>query len=187
MLAVSMAAFSLTQPWYQAYDRYEFSLSHYDSASEGLRSYGLSRFSEVGGLMDLTAAFITIWAVVALVYVAGIIPCERNQPIERKDGFFMGWLIMVLGLLPAICFAIFITGAFNMDYVSGAYPSISFFIGSNEIGSWGPMMGWYIVMFAGVVQATAVLARNLPILTSKTADTEESLHEQEAHGDLPIR
>ena len=195
VLALVLAMLSLTLPWYRValvwtYDgtRYyddtiEFSLRYYDDDDPGLTAYGYHRYENVYSLLNFVTAFIALWSILALIYLAAIIPCKANSPMDRKDGYVLGWVLVVLGLLPSFVFGLAVAGSYNAD----TDRHISSFIGTDGLSEWGPMSGWYVALMAGLVQTIAVLARNVPILQGKAEDSEDASDEASAYGDLPMR
>jgi hypothetical protein len=194
ILALVLVIFSLTLPWYRvslawvsdsghAYDDTAvFSLTYFDDDGHSMRDYDYY-YSSVGSLFKLNMIIIVLWALLAMIYVATIIPSATNSTMGRKDGLVMGWVMVVMGLSPALIFAALIAGSYNTDSTS----SIPSFAGTDGLSEWGPKAGWYLALLGGAVQIIAVLSRNVPILLGKPEDSEDLSPEEVAHGDLPLK
>ena len=183
MLAILLAAFSFALPWYLVkevwvddelrthYHTYEFRYSYFQEDYE-VRRYDPFD-SGVGSLLDGMAALVCLWALLSIAYAAAIIPCGDRRTVSRWDGFLMGWILVAFILVIILGFVVLVTERFNTYHSLWHIDPIDSFADRDGLSYWGPMIGWWTLLLAGVIQTIAVLVRNVPMLLNRSQNVEE--------------
>ena len=177
-VAMSLCAFSLTLPL--------FSMSYYNEVEVLDRVYITSeRFvfytdylyvedraylpywdNPVGNLMDEMTVMVVIWLIVGFVYIGSCVIGSR--------ALIRGFVLLFCSVLPVVYFVARMPYAvgdwgylgYHLFPPEGFWGHISSHPYDGSTRSWGPMVGWYLLLFACILQSAAIIRRNAPMVAA---------------------
>ncbi|MCU0859849.1 MAG: hypothetical protein MUE55_04620 [Thermoplasmata archaeon] len=136
------------------------------SGGGGITSFDFSGFTEIGDVIGLSAILIVLWALATLPYISAV--------LDGESGFAWGWVVLALSVGSMANYALFIQSA--------AESTTSVNVDS------GLTLGPLATSIAVIIQAGAVLARNLQVINPRLSAGPAKLSSEEiARGDLPER
>ncbi len=156
-LAVVLACLSLIMPFFTT------SYTPLDGGSASIiRFYG----SDLDSFMNSLSWSIAIWALYGVLYIAW---CLHGGNIVIRGG-----ILQVLCVVPPVFFVASIVNAVNS--LEATFPvedltgHINFHPADGSTRIWGPSTGFFLLLFACLIQYTVVTARSAPILARILSD-----------------
>jgi len=160
VIAVMLALLSLSLKWYSFDVTYEGETGDYVRTCDlylsywefsALRSYQYG-FEEANYVIDGVVLLILVWSAFSLLFLSAV--------ASGGSGFVRGWLLILFAVLPLMVYGLFITDAVNAE-LSGSSWSLPNGAVETQIAS-GPVL----VVLAAILQVTAVVLRNVQVLSS---------------------
>jgi len=177
-VAMILCFLSTTMPWYK--------ISYYNEISIGDSTHIVSRSytfywdyyhidrlgsiayesTPVGSLMHIMTILILVWMVFSVVYIASCVLGAR--------ALIRGIIVQACSIIPVICYAAGIASAiadlrydlYNFFVPPDFFGSISFHPYDGSSRHWGPMLGWFVLAIACVIQVAVITRRNAPLIAA---------------------
>ena len=177
-LAMSLCTFSLALPMFsmsyyneveildQVYVTDETFVFYHDYLNVEDRAYLPYSDSPVGDLMDEMTVMVIVWVIVGVVYIGSCVIGSR--------ALIRGFLLLFCSVLPVVYFVARMPYAISewgyLPYHLFAPGDFWGYISSHPYDgstrSWGPMLGWYLLLLACILQSAAIIRRNAPMVAA---------------------
>jgi len=173
--AVALAAYSMSLPWYHISRTGDLSdspdISHNAGTYDFYKDFGIWKSPEgfshifvynvpyfgtdpIGYTMNVEVVAVLIWVILAVLFLLSIV--GDDELLNLGSGIALG----LESTVAVVYFVIVIDDRIRESRWFGSW-SDGFvghgFIGNDPVWSWGPLAGWYLVLFALILQIPAVI------------------------------
>lgn len=177
-VAMSLCVFSLTLPFFgmsyyreseildQVYVTDETFVFYHDYLYVEDRAYIHYIGNPVGNLMDDMTVLALLWVVVGAVYICSCVFGSR--------ALIRGFVLLFCSVLPVVYFAARMPSAIGgWDYLAydlfapdGFWGQVASHPFDGSTRSWGPKVGWYLLLLGCILQSAAIIRRNAPMVAA---------------------
>ena len=172
VVALSLVLFTLTLPWFSVQDShdsikntYTYFLDHSESTS-GWNS--IMAPSDLSTIVDRMQFVLLAWIPLTLLFIGNVL-------LDYKIlSLVWGWALAILGIGATVYFAISAAPAVGSSLTSSVSMHGLFGSATTTSGevtwSWGPGLGWYVLLAGSLVILIGAVIRSFVVVTSHKAD-----------------